>query len=91
MKTTILPASHLYIYAYPAQMITFQLINNNKIYFNENCTYEDTIRVASRYLKEYSVSDIFIVGETIFADKIGTMIKDTFNHQVNNIERIKNA
>ena len=82
---------NLYIYAHPAQMITFQLVNNNEICSNENCTYVDIIRTTSKYLKEYSINNIFIIGETVFADKVGSMIRKTFNNQIENIERIKNA
>ena len=79
----------LYIYAYPAQMLTFQLVENDKILTNENCSFEDNVRVTAKYLKEKKINSIFIVGNTPFADKVGTMLHTNFEKRVK-IERIKN-
>ena len=81
---------NLYIYAYPAQMLIFQLIENDKILFYENCAYEEVIRTAAKYLKQGSIENILVIGETVFADKIGTMLNNSFGNRIN-IERIKNA
>lgn len=80
----------LYIYAYPAQMLTFQLVENNKILTNENCSFEENVRTTAKYLKEEQINSIFIVGDTPFADKIGTMLHTNFEKRVK-IERVKNA
>ncbi len=80
----------LYIYAHPAQMLTFQLVENNKILINENCSFEENVRTTAKYLKEEQIDSIFIVGDTPFADKIGTMLHTNFEKRVK-IERIKNA
>ena len=81
---------NLYIYAYPAQMLTFQLIEDNQILTNENCNFEDNVRMTAKYLKEEPIDSIFIIGDTPFADKIGTMLHTNFEKRVK-IERIKNA
>lgn len=80
----------LYIYAYPAQMLTFQLVENNKILTNENCNFEENVRTVAKYLKEEQIDSIFIIGDTPFADKIGTMLHTNFEKRVK-IERIRNA
>ena len=79
----------LYIYAYPAQMLTFQLVENDKILTNENCSFEDNVRITAKYLREEKINSIFIVGNTPFADKVGTMLHTNFEKRVK-IERIKN-
>lgn len=81
---------NLYIYAYPAQMLTFQLVEDNKILTIENCSFEDNVRMTAKYLKEKQVDSIFVVGDTVFADKIGAMLHTNFEQKVK-IERIKNA
>ena len=81
---------NLYIYAYPAQMLTFQLVENNEILFYENCAYEEVIRTTAKYLKQEPIESILVIGETVFADKIGTMLNNSFGNRIN-IERIKNA
>jgi len=81
---------NLYIYAYPAQMLTFQLVKDNQILTNENCSFEDNVRMTAKYLKEEPIDSIFIIGDTPFADKIGTMLHTNFEKRVK-IERIKNA
>ena len=80
----------LYIYAYPAQMLTFQLVEDNKILTNENCSFEDNVRMTAKYLKKEEINSIFIIGDTPFADKIGTMLHTNFDQRVK-IERIRNA
>lgn len=80
----------LYIYAYPAQMLTFQLVEDNKILTNENCSFGENVRMTAKYLQKEKVDTVFIVGDTAFADKIGTMLHTNFEHRVK-IERIKNA
>ena len=81
----------LYIYAYPMQMITFQIVTSNgKIIDNINCMFEDIIKTASKCLNEQTVSNIFIIGNTTFADKIETIMNKEFNKQVN-VERIQNG
>lgn len=81
---------NLYIYAYPAQMLTFQLVEDNQILTNENYSFEDNVRITAKYLKEEPIDSIFIIGDTPFADKIGTMLHTNFEKRVK-IERIKNA
>ena len=78
---------NLYVYAYPVQMITFQLVEDNKILTNENCTFTDIIRTTANYLSKESIERIYVVGDTTFADKIRTMIIDNFKIEV---ERIRN-
>lgn len=80
----------LYIYAYPMQMITFQIVTSNgEITDNINCIFEDIIKTASKCLKEQTISNIFVIGNTAFADKIETIINKEFNKQVS-VERIQN-
>lgn len=81
---------NLYIYAYPAQMLTFQLVEEDKILTNENCSFEDNVRMTVKYLQEEEINTIFIVGDTVFADKVGTMLHTNFDHRVK-VERVKNA
>ena len=81
---------NLYIYAYPAQMLTFQLVEDDKVLTNENCSFENNVRMTAKYLKEESIDSIFVVGDTAFADKIGTMLHTNFEKNVK-IERIRNA
>lgn len=83
---------NLYIYAYPAQMITFQLVDNNgKILINENCIFEDIVKTANKYLNsEEPIYNFYIIGNTPFADRILITLKNVFNNKVN-IERIENA
>ena len=81
----------LYIYAYPAQMITFQGMKDNKVVINENCTFADVIRTTHKFLDNTTpIYNIYIVGDTFFADKIEAMVRNAFNHKVN-IERVDNA
>lgn len=81
----------LYIYAYPMQMITFQIVTSNgEIVNNINCMFEDIIKTTSECLKEQTISNIFVIGNTAFADKIETVINREFNKQVN-VERIQNG
>jgi len=84
----------LYIYACPMQMINFQIVTfdgevTNSI-SNINCIFGDIIKTASKCLKEQTISNIFIVGNTAFADKIETIMNKEFNKQVN-VERIQNG
>ena len=83
---------NLYIYAYPAQIITFQLVDNNgKILINENCIFEDIVKTANKYLNsEEPIYNFYIIGNTPFADRILITLKNVFNNKVN-IERIENA
>lgn len=81
---------NLYIYAYPAQMLTFQLVEDNEILTNENCSFEENVRMTAKYLQEEKIDTVFIVGDTAFADKIGTMLHTSFDNQTK-IERIRNA
>lgn len=84
---------NLYIYAYPAQMITFQLVDykTEKILNNDNCAFQDVIRTMARYLRSSDpIYGVYVVGDTAFADKIYTMLKDNFQDEIN-IERAYNA
>ena len=82
----------LYIYAYPMQMITFQTVTSDgEIVTNESHAFEDVIKITSKYLSGINpIHNIYIVGETSYADKIEFMVSNAFKHKVN-IERIRNA
>lgn len=73
----------LYIYAYPAQMFTFQLIKNEKILKQENYAYKDIIQATTKYLNEETINSIFVVGDTQFADKIVETLKNAFGYNIN--------
>ena len=79
----------LYIYAYPAQMITFQLINNNQGEENVNCAFYDIVLTTKRFLDSHSIDTIFIVGTTDYAAKVEELVTDRFSNIVI-IERVKN-
>lgn len=79
----------LYIYAYPAQMITIQLQENDKILLNENCSFSDIIFKIKWFIKNNNdIQTIVIVGgQSNYSERIEQLIKFNFNGQIN-IERI---
>lgn len=80
---------NLFIYAYPAQMITFQKVTSTgKIIDNNNCIFEDTVQTVAEYYQEKDINTTYIVGDTPFADKISNMIIKAFPNVT--IERIRN-
>ena len=81
----------LYIYAYPAQMLTFQIITSDgKIITNENYELADVVRATNKYLNGNTpIYNIYVVGGTSFADKVQNVLTDAFNHKTK-IERIYN-
>ena len=81
----------LYIYAYPAQMLTFQTVaSSGKIMTNENYELADVVRATNKYLNDNTpIYNIYVVGNTPFADKVQNVLTDAFNRKAN-IERIYN-
>lgn len=80
----------LYIYAYPAQMLVFQIVTSDgKIMTNENCAYNDIIQLTARYLSEEDINTIYIVGNTNYTDKVYNMVNNYFG-QENLVERVMN-
>ena len=81
---------NLYIYAHPAQMITFQKVTeDNTIISVENCSFEDVVRTTAKYQRDDNINKAYIIGDTVFADKIGTMVKNNLKNM--EVERIRNA
>ena len=80
----------LYIYAYPAQMLIFQIVTSDgKIITNENYMYNDIIQSTTKYLSEEDINTIYIIGDTDYADKIYNMIDNYFG-QENSVEKVIN-
>ena len=69
----------LYIYANPVQMLTFQMVDHDKILSNENCAFTEVVRTTSQYLKHEDIKRIVVVGGTVFADKVAEMITKNLN------------
>lgn len=78
----------LYIYAYPAQMINFQLIRDEKIFIDESCPFETITSATKDFLDKYDIKHLYLIGETKFTDKIESIINEAFNEI--KVERIKN-
>ena len=79
--------NNLYIYAYPGQMLVFQILtNNNVILTNETCEFSEVVRTTAKYLQRENIKKIFVVGKTVFADKVADMINTNLNTPA--IERI---
>lgn len=78
----------LYIYAFPAQMIIFHTVTSDgKIITNDTSSFTDVVRITSKHLKTENINKIYIIGETVFADKVAEIINKNLNVLV---ERIKN-
>lgn len=81
---------NLYIYAHPARMITFQKVTeDNTVVSIENCSFGDVVRTTAKYKKDDNINKVYVIGDTVFADKISTMIKNNLKNI--EVERIRNA
>ena len=79
---------NLFITAYPAQLPTFQLEENNKIISSKNCNYSDIVHTTAEYLNKNNISNIFILGSSIYAERINQQLYDNFHNQVH-VERVE--
>lgn len=80
---------YLYIYAYPLQMLTFQLVEKDKIKKNSYHAFNDIVPAIKQYLDNNLIDTIRIIGSTEYADKVEQLITVGFKGQAN-IERIMN-
>ena len=80
--------TYLYIYAYPVQMLAFQLMQNDKVQKNSYHVFNNVIPATKQYLDNNNIDTIRIVGSTEYANKIEQLITINFKGRVN-IERIQ--
>ena len=79
--------NNLYIYAYPGQMLIFQILtDDNVVLTNETCEFSEVVRTTAKYLQRENIKKIFVIGKTVFADKVADMINTNLNTPA--IERI---
>lgn len=77
----------LYIHAYPGQMLVFQILTDDGVVLtNESCEFSEVVRTTAKYLQKEDIKKIFVVGKTVFADKVADMINT--NLDTPTLERI---
>lgn len=80
---------NLFITAYPAQLPTFQLVDeNDKTISLKNCNYGDIVHTTVEYLNKNNIDNIFILGNSTYAERINQQLYDNFHNRVH-VERIK--
>lgn len=69
----------LCIYAYPAQLIKIQLIDDDSIISEENCVFNAVIRIATKYIVNDNVKRMIVIGHKVFTEKIANAISQQFD------------